>query len=109
MRSRTITEALLWIAIGVNGFMASNVAHLVWNKIHRIHNLHESFEVAMRIVAISGPISVLCAVGLAVWAVLRFTVPRAAGYTMERALVILVSVNIVAPLLLWYGAVWTMR
>ena len=109
MRAKLIAEVLLWIAIGVNGFLASRIVSLIWDRVHGIHENQAEFEIVMRIAVVSVPISILCLSGLAVWAVLRFTVPRVAGYTVERGLLILTAINVVAPVLLWYGTIRAMR
>ncbi len=102
-----LPDSLLWLPTAVNAFLAVEIVHLWWQRRQGGYNTAQGdLEIAMHIAAASVPISALLMVGALVILLTRKVVgrsPSAARWTGSSALL---AVNVVAPVVLYYGLRW---
>ena len=96
----------LAVAAGINGFLALMVTRFAWMLGHNKADLFSGLDIAMYILAISVPISLVCLFGLLSAAVFRFAVHGASVPQYQAGALSLAAVNILAPVLLWYFLKW---
>jgi hypothetical protein len=96
----------LVLATAINGFLALMIVRFAWALTHNYADRFDGLDVAMYVLAISVPISALCLFGLLIAVVFRFAGRVTEGARFDSGVVSLVSVNILAPVLLWYFLKW---
>jgi hypothetical protein len=102
--------ALLWLPTAVNAFLLAEIVQLWWQRSHGGHNTAQGdFEIAMHILAASVPISGLLLVGSGIFAALRTRVAPGPASKRELGVLGLVALNVVAPILLYFGLRWLAR
>jgi hypothetical protein len=97
----------MWLPTLVNAFIAAEIAQLSWERWRGIGNTAQG-EIGpfMHIIAISAPIAVAILVGWVVLAVMRSRVTHNSDASSNRGVVALSAINVVAPVLLWFGLQW---
>lgn len=103
----TFPGAVMWLPAAVNAFIAVEILQLSWQRTHGGYNTAQGeIEPFMHIIAISVPIALLILLGWAVLTVLRAKVPHSGETSQPRGILMLASVNVAAPVLLWFGLKW---
>jgi hypothetical protein len=100
----TLPSALLWLPTTVNAFLAAEIVQLWWQQSRGGNNTAQGdFEIAMHIAAASVPISAVLLVGAAILWVMRRTVRPAPELRRSPGVAALLTLNVVAPVLLYFA------
>jgi hypothetical protein len=98
----TLPGALLWLPTGVNAFVVAEIVQLWWEG----RRAQADLEIALHILAMSVPMSVVLLVGVVVFLIMRRSVGARLSAALSRGVSILLVLNIAAPFILYYGLKW---
>jgi hypothetical protein len=96
----------LILATAINGFLALMIVRFAWALAEHQADRFDGLDIAMYVLAISVPISALCLFALLIAVVFRVAGRVTWGEQSRPGAVSLASVNIFAPVLLWYFLKW---
>ena len=98
----------MWLPTAINAFIAAEILWLSWERYAGMGNTAQG-EIGpfMHIIGISAPIAAVILVGCLVFAALRARLRQNAQETQShRGVIVLVFLNIAAPVLLLFGLSW---
>ena len=103
----SFSGAVLLLSTAVNAFIAAEILQLSWQRTRGGYSTAQGeIEPFMHIAAICAPIALLLLVGWAVLVVMRANVPHGFEPSRRIGILLLASVNVAAPVLLWFGLKW---
>jgi hypothetical protein len=103
----SLPGALLWLPTLVNAYIAAEILELSWARSRSLAGTAlGELGPFMHITVISAPIAVAIAVGWAALLAMRARVPADPAVSRQRGAMTLAFINIIAPVLLWFGMKW---
>ena len=103
----SLPGAIMWLPTAVNALIAAEILHLSWERGRGVGNTAQG-EIGpfVHVIAISAPLALAVLLGWSIVAVLRAKVPRDREAPRQRGVAALALINVVAPVLLWFGLKW---